>query len=44
MAIRMRQAFLEKYADTDTRILGTHFAPPTAVQVVSKGGKFGIRL
>ncbi|MEM7250252.1 MAG: MBL fold metallo-hydrolase [Pseudomonadota bacterium] len=38
-----RQAFLERYANTDTVILGTHFAPPTAIRVAERGGQFSLR-
>ena len=37
MAARTRRAFVERYADTATRVLGTHFAPPTAVRIESGG-------
>jgi glyoxylase-like metal-dependent hydrolase (beta-lactamase superfamily II) len=36
-----RRAFLERYADTSTRILGTHFSGPTVGRVVGKGKAFG---
>ena len=38
MAVRTRRAFVERYADTATRVLGTHFAPPTAVRIESGPG------
>lgn len=44
MAISTRKAFLDTYADTDTRILGTHFAPPTALRVVGAKDGFAIKL
>ncbi len=44
MAVRTRRDFLEKYADTPTLILGTHFAPPTALHIVRRGEAFHIRL
>lgn len=42
MGIKTRKAFIEKYADTSTVILGTHFAPPTAVKI--RSGKEGFRV
>ena len=42
-AVQTRTAFVHKYADTATLILGTHFAPPTAVHIVSQGNAFGVR-
>ena len=42
MAVRTRRAFVERYADTATRVLGTHFAPPTAVHIES--GPAGCRV
>ena len=44
MAVQTRRDFLEKYADTPTLILGTHFAPPTALHIVRQGEAFHIRL
>ena len=38
MAMRTRRKFVERYADTATRVLGTHFAPPTAVRIESGPG------
>ncbi|MGI9342256.1 MAG: MBL fold metallo-hydrolase [Gammaproteobacteria bacterium] len=35
-----RRELLERVADTDTRLLGAHFAGPSAVHVVSDGGDF----
>jgi len=35
LAVRTRTAFIEKYCDTDVRVLGSHFANPTAVRIVS---------
>ncbi|MFE3492051.1 MBL fold metallo-hydrolase [Streptomyces sp. NPDC059175] len=35
-----RRALLGSLADTDTLVLGTHFAPPTAGRVVSHGGGY----
>ena len=35
LAIRTRIAFIEKYTDTDVMILGSHFAGPTGVHIVS---------
>ena len=37
MAARTRRGFVERYADTATLVLGTHFAPPTAVRIESGG-------
>ena len=37
MAARTRREFVERYADTATLVLGTHFAPPTAVRIASGG-------
>lgn len=34
LARRTRRAFLERYADRDVRIIGTHFFPPTIGRVV----------
>ena len=42
MAVRTRRAFIERYADTATQVLGTHFAPPTAVRIES--GPTGCRV
>ena len=44
LAVRSRRTFLERYADTSTVILGTHFAPPTAVHVVGDRSGFRVRL
>ena len=38
MAARTRKEFVERYADTDTVVLGTHFAPPTAVRIEGTAG------
>jgi len=35
-----RKAFLERYADSDTTILGTHFAAPTAGRIRSAGDRW----
>ena len=35
MAVGAQRGFVERYADTATRVLGTHFAPPTAVRIES---------
>lgn len=43
MAVQTRTAFLQRYADTSTVILGTHFAPPTALRVVSHGESFRVQ-
>lgn len=42
-AIQTRTAFVQKYADTETLILGTHFAPPTALHIVSQGDAFRVK-
>ncbi|MDP6705901.1 MAG: MBL fold metallo-hydrolase [Alphaproteobacteria bacterium] len=34
-----RQGFVERHADTDTLILGAHFAAPTAGRIVANGGR-----
>ncbi|MFJ2865682.1 MBL fold metallo-hydrolase [Kitasatospora sp. NPDC087314] len=38
-----RRALLASVADTDTLVLGTHFAPPTAGRVVTHGGAYRLR-
>ena len=43
LSIQTRTAFVQRYADTATWILGTHFAPPTAVRIVSYGESFRVR-
>jgi glyoxylase-like metal-dependent hydrolase (beta-lactamase superfamily II) len=43
IAIQTRKEFVQRYADTPTLILGTHFAPPTAVHIVSQGESFRVR-
>ena len=43
LAVQTRTAFLQRYADTSTLILGTHFAPPTALHIVSHGESFRAR-
>lgn len=43
LAIKTRTAFVQRYADTSTLILGTHFAPPTALHIVSQGDSFRVR-
>ena len=42
-SIQTRTAFVQRYADTSAWILGTHFAPPTAVRIVSHGASFRVR-
>lgn len=42
-AIQTRTEFVQKYADTATLILGTHFAPPTALHIVSQGDAFRVK-
>ena len=44
LGIATRRAFLEAHADTATLILGTHFAPPTRLRIVSHNGGFGVKL
>ncbi len=39
-AARTRHAFCGRYADRDVLILGTHFAPPTALRIVGAKGRF----
>jgi len=39
-ATRTRRAFCSRYADRDVWILGTHFAPPTAVRIVTRKGRW----
>jgi glyoxylase-like metal-dependent hydrolase (beta-lactamase superfamily II) len=34
-----RKQFVERYADTNVRILGTHFHHPTALRIVDQGGR-----
>jgi glyoxylase-like metal-dependent hydrolase (beta-lactamase superfamily II) len=41
-AVQTRTEFVHKYADTATLILGTHFAPPTALHIVSQGDSLGV--
>jgi glyoxylase-like metal-dependent hydrolase (beta-lactamase superfamily II) len=41
-AVQTRTEFVHKYADTATLILGTHFAPPTALHIVSQGDNLGV--
>jgi len=40
LAKRTRRAFCERYADTGTLILGTHFASPSAGRIVKHGDSF----
>ena len=35
LAARTRREFVERYADADTLVLGSHFAPPSAVRIAS---------
>ncbi|MGH4031696.1 MBL fold metallo-hydrolase [Actinomycetota bacterium Odt1-20B] len=35
-----RRELLDSLADTDTLLLGTHFAPPTAGRVITQGGAY----
>jgi glyoxylase-like metal-dependent hydrolase (beta-lactamase superfamily II) len=39
-ALATRRAFLERYADTPTLVIGTHFAGPTAGRVVRDGDAY----
>jgi glyoxylase-like metal-dependent hydrolase (beta-lactamase superfamily II) len=39
-AAATRQAFLERFADTDTLVIGTHFGTPTGVHVHRDGATF----
>ena len=41
LAEETRRAFLEQYADTDTRIVPTHFTIAEGGRVVGKNGRFG---
>lgn len=43
LAIQTRTKFVQRYADTETLILGTHFAPPTALHIVSQGESCRVR-
>lgn len=43
LAIETRTKFIERYVDTSTVILGTHFAPPTAIRIVSQDNGFRVR-
>jgi len=38
-----RFAFLERFADTDTLVIGTHFGTPTGVHVRRNGSSFRLR-
>ena len=38
-AAQTREAFCARYSDRDVRILGTHFAPPTAGRIIDRGGQ-----
>jgi glyoxylase-like metal-dependent hydrolase (beta-lactamase superfamily II) len=40
MAKKTRRAFCEKYADSKTLVLGTHFATPSAGKIVKKDDSF----
>jgi glyoxylase-like metal-dependent hydrolase (beta-lactamase superfamily II) len=42
-AVQTRTEFVHQYADTATLILGTHFAPPTALRIVSQGDILGVK-
>jgi glyoxylase-like metal-dependent hydrolase (beta-lactamase superfamily II) len=43
LSAKTRTEFVQRYADTSTVILGTHFAPPTAIHIVSQGDGFRVR-
>jgi hypothetical protein len=43
MAVKTRREFVQRYADTTTLIFGTHFAPPTALHIVSHGDTLRVR-
>jgi len=43
MARITRRTLLDRIADTDTALLGAHFAGPTALRVVGTGDGFGYR-
>jgi glyoxylase-like metal-dependent hydrolase (beta-lactamase superfamily II) len=43
-AIETRRTFCEKYSDRDVRILGTHFAPPTAGHIVHTKGSWRLKV
>jgi glyoxylase-like metal-dependent hydrolase (beta-lactamase superfamily II) len=40
LAKKTRRAFCERYADSETLVLGTHFATPTAGKIVTHGDSF----
>jgi len=40
LAKKTRRAFCERYADTGTIVLGTHFATPSAGKIVKQGDSF----
>ena len=37
-AVVTRKAFIGRYADTDTRVIGTHFSSPTVGQIITHNG------
>ncbi|WP_030716732.1 hypothetical protein [Streptomyces sp. NRRL F-2580] len=41
-AAATRRAFVERYADTGTLVIGTHFPPPTA-GLLRRGGDGSVR-
>jgi len=43
-ARKTRQAFCERYADTDVAVLGTHFHHPTAGRIVRHGDTWRFRV
>ncbi len=40
LALKTRRSFLERYADRDVAVFGTHFATPSCGKIVSKGNSF----
>src|SRR6185295_4300503 len=44
LAKKTRRAFCERYADTGTLVLGTHFATPSAGKIVKHDGAFRLVL
>ncbi len=40
LAKKTRRAFCERYADSGTLVLGTHFATPSSGTIVKKDGSF----
>lgn len=44
MSTATRRTFCEKYSDRDVRIIGTHFAPPTAGRIVHTLGQWRLEI